>query len=106
VNLRNAHLAIVEHHKVTGYLMNSTHPDNGGKAQFFESLGFSIENPEALISALRIVAQTGEVVQSVESPHGEKLLSMARYRRKLRRADAGRCGRSGSSIEALKHLAW
>ena len=72
MNLRNAHLAIVEHHKVTGYLMNSAHPDNGGKAQFFESLGFSIENPEALIGALRTVAQTGEVVQSVESPHGEK----------------------------------
>ena len=37
----NAHLAVVERHKVVGYLLNSAHPDNGGKARFFESFGFS-----------------------------------------------------------------
>jgi hypothetical protein len=72
VNLRNAHLAVVERHKIVDYLLNSAHPDNGGKAQFFESLGFSIDVPELLINALRTVAQTGEVVESVESSHGEK----------------------------------
>ena len=72
MKLRNAHLAVVERHKVVDYLLNSAHPDNGGKAQFFESLGFSVDVPELLIDALRSVAQTGEVVESVESSHGEK----------------------------------
>jgi len=72
VKLRNAHLAVVERHKVVDYLLNSAHPDNGGKAQFFESIGFSVDVPELLIDALRSVAQTGEVVESVKSSHGEK----------------------------------
>jgi hypothetical protein len=72
VKLRNAHLAVVERHKIVDYLLNSAHPDNGGKAQFFESLGFSVDASELLIDALRAVAQTGEVLESVESPHGEK----------------------------------
>jgi hypothetical protein len=72
VNPRNAHLAVVERHKIVDYLLNSAHPDNGGKARFFESLGFSIHVPELLINALRTVGQTGEVVESVESSHGEK----------------------------------
>ena len=72
MQLRNAHLAIVERYKVLEYLLNAAHPDNGGKAQFFESLGFTSENPEVLASALLAVAQTGEVVEVVESTHGEK----------------------------------
>ena len=69
---RNAHLAVVDRQKIVDYLLNSAHPDNGGKAQFFESLGFSAGLPELLIDALRAVAQTGEVVERVESTHGEK----------------------------------
>jgi hypothetical protein len=72
VKLRNAHLAGVERHKIVDYLLNSAHPDNGGKAKFFESLGFSPDSAESLIDALRGVAQAGEVVESVESSHGEK----------------------------------
>jgi hypothetical protein len=68
----NAHLAVVERHKVVGYLLNSGHPDNGGMARFFESLGFSVESPELLMNALRGVGQTGDLVESVESAHGEK----------------------------------
>jgi hypothetical protein len=58
VNLRNAHLAVVARHKIVDYLLNSAHPDKGGKAPFFESLGFSIEVPELLINALRTVASS------------------------------------------------
>jgi len=72
VQLRNAHLAVVERDKRLEYLLNAAHPDNGGKAQFFESLGFTAENPELLAGALHAVAQTGEVVEMVESTHGEK----------------------------------
>jgi hypothetical protein len=72
VKLRNAHLALVERHKIVDYLLNAAHPDNGGKAQFFESLGYSVDISELLIDALRAVVLTGEVVESVESFHGEK----------------------------------
>jgi hypothetical protein len=72
VKLRNADLAVIERHKIVDYLLNSAHPDNGGKAQFFESLGFFIDAPEPLIAALGAVAQTGKVVDSSESLHGEK----------------------------------
>jgi hypothetical protein len=72
VKLRNAHLALVERHKIVDYLLNSAHPDNGGKAQFFASLGFSVDASELLTTALRVVAQTGEVVESIASSHGEK----------------------------------
>ena len=40
MKLSNAHLAIVEQEKVTDYLLNAAHPDNGGKAAFFQRLGF------------------------------------------------------------------
>ena len=35
-------------------------------------LGFSIEEPERLMTALRTIAETGEVVESSHSIHGEK----------------------------------
>lgn len=72
MKLRNAHLAVVEQNKIVDYLLNAAHPDNGGKAQFFESLGFSVDASELLVDALRAVARTGEVAERVESSHGEK----------------------------------
>ena len=73
MKLRNADLAVVERHKIVDYLLNSAHPDNGGKAQFFESL-VRPDRAALLIDALRAVAQTGEVVECVESSHGEKFV--------------------------------
>jgi Domain of unknown function (DUF6883) len=72
VKLRNAHLAVVDRAKVVDYLLNQAHPDNGGKARFFVLLGFSRDDPERLMKALRDVAEHGEVVHSEESVHGEK----------------------------------
>ncbi len=43
-----------------------------GRARFFALLGFSREDPEHLIKALRDVAEHGEVVSSAESAHGQK----------------------------------
>ena len=40
MKLPNAHLALVAKEKIEDYLLNGAHPDNGGKAQFFDSLGF------------------------------------------------------------------
>ena len=72
VKLRNAHLATVDRNKIVDYLLNEAHPDNGGKAQFFMSCGFSPDHPELLMEALRDAADQGEVVRLIESPHGEK----------------------------------
>ncbi|HEY7290396.1 MAG TPA: hypothetical protein VH583_11230 [Vicinamibacterales bacterium] len=72
MKLRNAHLATVDRNKVVDYLLNDAHPDNGGKAHFFISLGFSRDHPELLIQALCGVAEHGELVHRIESPHGEK----------------------------------
>ena len=46
--LPNAEKAIVERDKIVDYLLNAAHPDNGGKATFFESLGFRRSKPELL----------------------------------------------------------
>jgi hypothetical protein len=74
VKLHNARLAVVEQQKVVDYLLNSAHADNSGKARFFESLGFSIEEPERLVAALRALAERSDVVESVDSVHGKKYI--------------------------------
>ena len=63
MKLRNAHLAVVDRSKVFDYLLNEAHPDNGGKAGFFGLLGYSREDPEPLMQALRDVAEHGDVVR-------------------------------------------
>jgi sugar phosphate isomerase/epimerase len=74
MKLPNAHLAIVEREKITEYLLNPTHPDNGGKSGFFHTLGFERVDWAAFAAALRQLAITGEVTKSVESPHGNKYI--------------------------------
>lgn len=72
MTLPNAHLAVIEERKVTNYLLNGTHPDNGGS--FFHGLGFSVEDVPGFIAALRHVAESGEVVERLESAYGEKFV--------------------------------
>ena len=74
MNLPNAHLAIIEYEKITQYLMNSAHPDNGGKAAFFVSLGFSEDSWQTLESALVAIAFESPLTKSMESPHGIKYI--------------------------------
>ena len=50
VTLRNAHIAAVEQREIKEYLLNAAHPDNGGKASFFQSLGYLVDHPEPLIA--------------------------------------------------------
>ena len=72
MKLPNAHLAVVDHRKVGDYLLNAGHPDNGGKSKFFERLGYVPSDPSPLVSALKQVVETGEVVERLESIHGQK----------------------------------
>ena len=104
--LRNAHLALVERHKVLEYLLNAAHPDNGGKAQFFKSLGFIRENAELLFSHFASSLRPGKSWRRSILFTARNVLLMAEYRRKLRKGASRWCARSGSPIEVLTHLVW
>jgi hypothetical protein len=60
MKLPHASVAVVDREKITEYLLNREHPDNGGKADFFIALGFSIDNWETLADGLRQLAVTAK----------------------------------------------
>ena len=72
MKLPNATEAVVERGKVTGYLLNPAHPDNGGKAPFFLSLGFRADDWELLAAAFRRLAAVCPVAESLATSHGCK----------------------------------
>ena len=74
MHLPNADLAVVERAKITEYLLNPEHPDNGGKAAFFVSLGFSHADSHGLANALRKLARTADITESMETVHGKKYI--------------------------------
>ena len=80
MKLPNAENAVVEREKISEYLLNAAHPDNGGKAAFFEALGFQREDSQALAEALLDFARQSEVVHSLQSPHGRKYLVVGRMK--------------------------
>src|SRR2546423_279617 len=53
MKLPNAHLAVVENEKITGYLLNPTHRYGAGKARFFSAFGFNRRRWELLAAALK-----------------------------------------------------
>jgi hypothetical protein len=67
MNLPSASLALVAKVKITDYLLDPAHPDNGGQAEFFHSLGFRRKDWEILARAFRAVAVAAEVAEQVES---------------------------------------
>ena len=74
MKLPNAERATVDLGKITEYLLNAGHPENGGKARFFGDLGFTRENPAVLVNALRALAVSGDVVHHSDSRHGHKFV--------------------------------
>ena len=74
MRLPSANLAIVEREKITDYLLNAEHPDNGGKAAFFIGLDFSREDSSTFKDALRKLALLGDVTESMETVHGTKYI--------------------------------
>ena len=72
MNLPNAHEAIVERRKITGYLLAFEHPEGGGKAEFFTQFGFTAGEWEALAKALTSHAKTHPVSSAAESKYGTK----------------------------------
>jgi hypothetical protein len=72
MQLANAERAIVSKEKIVDYLLNPLHPQGAGKAKFFHSLGFSIDEWRLLADALRYLAIDRHVTSCVESAHGQK----------------------------------
>lgn len=78
MKLPNAIKTVVEPEKIVKYLLNPAHIDNGGKAEFFEKLGFRRTAWKTLAKALRTLAAETDVAQSVKSPHGQKYVIVGR----------------------------
>jgi len=95
VTLPNAHLASVDVAKVRDYLLDSSHPENGGKAEFFRRLGYTREAPESLAEALREVALTGAIVSTARSEHGEKFV-----------VDGGLPAQTGQNVGRTVRTVW
>lgn len=64
--------AVVAREKITNYLLNAAHPDNGGKAAFFQELGFTVAEWHLFTAALRQIAENVSTGKTVESSHGNK----------------------------------
>jgi hypothetical protein len=54
------------------YLLDPAHPDNSGKAEFLEALGFRRKEWKTLAAAFLALARQAEVAQNMKSPHGQK----------------------------------
>ena len=78
MKLPGADKATVTREKIVGYLLNPAHPDNGGKAEFFNQLGFHRDQWEPLAVALKDLAVKGQVTGITESPHGKKYVIVGR----------------------------
>ena len=78
MKLPNAAKAVVEREKIADYLLNPAHPDNGGKAAFFEKLGFRRKEWKTLAEALQTLAGKADVTESLRSPHGQKYVIVGR----------------------------
>lgn len=74
MRLPNARLALVDRAKITEYLLNPEHPDNGGKSAFFVALEFSRSDWDTFANALRRLVLTAEVKESMETVHGKKYI--------------------------------
>ncbi len=72
--LPNAATANVAEPKVRDYLLDFRHPQNGGKAAFFEAFGFDAEQWNVMRDALIGHAMINHIAQTLRSGHGTKHL--------------------------------
>ena len=74
MDLPNKDRVIVEDKKVRDYLLDKSHPDGYGKAEFFTTKGFHKERWHELANALKQVARENAVAKFMNSPHGQKYI--------------------------------
>lgn len=58
--------------KVTGYLLSHSSPHKSAKATFFESFGFTLQDPELVRRAFLLHGLTNEVIEIQDSNFGTK----------------------------------
>jgi len=68
----NAECAIVAEEKVRDYLLNPNHPIGGPKAEWFASIGYTLDDWQDLADDLLYLAQTSEEFVAKPSPFGVK----------------------------------
>ena len=64
------HNAQVPDRKLTGYLLDHVHPQNKGKAAFYEIVGFTKQNADELRKALLTHVLDNEVKKFINTEHG------------------------------------
>jgi hypothetical protein len=74
MSLPNDHLARIDRVKLTDYLLNPEHPENGWKSGFFASLGYAPRNWRTLVVGLRRLARTAPTVMRIDTPYGRKYI--------------------------------
>lgn len=72
--LPNANNAEVPERKLVGYLLDYGHPQNKGKAAFYELVGYTKTNADELRTALLNHAQTNEVVKLISTEFGTRFV--------------------------------
>jgi hypothetical protein len=64
--------AEVDPRKVRDYLLSDAHPIGRSKAKFFRGVGFNEVTADLLVAALRSMASTQEVTETLATAHGVK----------------------------------
>lgn len=71
-SLPNPHLLRVDASKVRNYLLNLNHAEGQGKAKFFTAVGFSEENVDQFVDALRVHAAHNKIADVIAHAYGVK----------------------------------
>jgi hypothetical protein len=72
MRLPHCNNAFVSSRKLTEYLLSESHAVGKAKARFFRAFGFDETNADVLKQGLLLVAQTGVVVDTIQTPFGIK----------------------------------
>jgi len=74
MELPNADRAVVERRKIEDYLLNESHPDGAGKAEFFYRFGFRQEQWPVLAQEILRLARSETVSLYLPSRYGHKYI--------------------------------
>ena len=79
MKIPNVEAAYVPEGKITGYLLDASHPVGGAKARFFRAHGFTEAGAPELAAALLTIARSADA-EVEESPHGAKYVAVGDLR--------------------------
>jgi hypothetical protein len=74
MKLPNYAKAQIAKEKITEYLLSLAHSSGHGKAKFFMSFGFTLDNWEVLAQALQQHAETHDITRIEPSPFGTRYI--------------------------------